>query len=221
MPRKQDFTQSVIYHIRCIETKRIIYVGSTTQFSVRKAKHKYKCNTKSSKDYNYPIYSYIRDSGGFDNFEVIPVIFLKLENKTQLAIEEQKEMDKYSDLKNKCKSHRTEEQKREQMRKLNKKYREENSDKIKRVHKEYRENNREHLHEYNKVYRENNREKVNEKMRKYREKNADKLAEYTKAYNEKHRKEKITCCCGKYLLKCNKSIHEKTKKHQNYMKTIQ
>ena len=174
MPRKQDFSQSVIYYIRCIETKKVIYVGSTTQLSVRKSKHKYACNTHSVKDQNMQVYCYIRENGGFDNFEVIPILFLKLENKTQLLIEEQTEMDKHLDLKNKCKSHRTEEQKKDQMRKLNEQYREENSDKIRQVHKEYRENNREHLNAYNKVYRENNKEKINDKMRRYRLKNAKK-----------------------------------------------
>jgi len=66
------------------------------------------------------VYCYIRENGGFDNFEVIPILFLKLENKTQLLIEEQKEMDKHLDLKNKCKSHRTEEQKKDKRKNRNK-----------------------------------------------------------------------------------------------------
>jgi len=57
MGRSQDFNNSVIYHIRCIETKRVIYVGSTTNFEQRKRSHKNVCcNANNQKDYNYPIY---------------------------------------------------------------------------------------------------------------------------------------------------------------------
>jgi len=44
MGRTQDFTNSVIYHIRHMESKEVVYVGSTTNFSQRKTKHKYNCN---------------------------------------------------------------------------------------------------------------------------------------------------------------------------------
>ena len=37
-------------------------------------------------------------------------------------------------------------------------------------------------------------------------------------YNDK-RKETITCPCGSIILRCNKSSHEKTKVHANYMST--
>tara|TARA_R110000823_G_scaffold310499_1_gene435444 strand:- start:3255 stop:3824 length:570 start_codon:yes stop_codon:yes gene_type:complete len=106
MPRAQDFSQSVIYHIRNKETKEVIYVGSTTSFQQRKAKHKSLCNKPND---NKPCYVHIRENGGWDFFEIIPVEFLNLENKTQLFIAEQAEMDKHDILKNKHRSHRTEE----------------------------------------------------------------------------------------------------------------
>ena len=43
MGRKQDFSQSTIYHIRAIETKMVVYVGSTTNFKQRCATHKSNC----------------------------------------------------------------------------------------------------------------------------------------------------------------------------------
>jgi predicted GIY-YIG superfamily endonuclease len=52
MGRRQDFKNSVIYHIRHMESKEVVYVGSTTNFSQRKAKHKYLWN-KEGKEFKY------------------------------------------------------------------------------------------------------------------------------------------------------------------------
>ena len=41
------------------------YIGSTKNFHRRKGEHKFKC-----KDSNIPLYKYIRDNGGFYNFEI-------------------------------------------------------------------------------------------------------------------------------------------------------
>jgi len=60
MGRRQDFTNSVIYHIRHMENKEVVYVGSTTNFSQRKTKHKYECNHEG-KRFTIPIYCHIRD----------------------------------------------------------------------------------------------------------------------------------------------------------------
>jgi hypothetical protein len=47
------------------------YIGSTKMIlSKRRGKHKHNCNHESAKEYNIPIYQYIRDNGGWDNFEM-------------------------------------------------------------------------------------------------------------------------------------------------------
>ncbi len=112
MGRRQDFKNSVIYHIRHMESKEVVYVGSTTNFSQRKAKHKYLWN-KEGKEFKYPIYCHIRDNGGFDYFEIIPIKSLKLENKTELIIAEQVEIDKHRNLVNRQKAHMTIEEHKE------------------------------------------------------------------------------------------------------------
>ena len=142
MPRAQDFSQSVIYHIRNKVTKEVIYVGSSTSFQQRKATHKHRCTNSNHIEYNRHCYVYIRENGGFDCYEVIPVEFLKLENKTQLVIAEQAEMDKQDNLKNKQKAHRTEEGHR-------------------KYNKEYYETHKEQLKEYKGEYYEKNKEEIN------------------------------------------------------------
>jgi hypothetical protein len=107
MPRKQDFSQSTIYHIRRIETKEVVYVGSSCAFKQRPSTHKHSCCCENDNGYNYPVYVYIREQGGFDLFEVVPVSFHKLENDIQLRIEEQKELDKYPNAFNKRKAYTT------------------------------------------------------------------------------------------------------------------
>jgi len=46
-----------------------IYIGSTCNLNNRITKHKYCCNNERDKNYNLNIYKYMRDNGGFDNFE--------------------------------------------------------------------------------------------------------------------------------------------------------
>ena len=150
MPRAQDFSQSVIYHIRNKVTKEVIYVGSSTSFQQRKAAHKNQCNNPNGNRYHLKFYVYIRENGNWDCFEIIPVEFLKLENKTQLEIAEQAEMDKQDNLKNKQKAHRTKEDIKEQI-------------------KEYRETHKEYSKEYSKEYYEKNKDKISAQRKEKQE----------------------------------------------------
>lgn len=79
-------------------------------------------------------------------------------------------------------------------------------------YKIWRENNKEKLKEYNKTYLENNKEELSEKRKEWREKNKEKIAEKLK--------EKYTCECESNLRKSDKVRHEKSIKHQNYIKNL-
>ena len=46
-----------------------IYIGSSCNFNKRKIQHKTSCNNESDTKYNLNIYKYMRDNGGYDNFE--------------------------------------------------------------------------------------------------------------------------------------------------------
>ena len=94
-----------------------------------------------------------------------------------------------------------------------KEYYEANKEKRKEYYKEYREANK----EKNKEYREINKEKRKE----YREINKDKMKEYYQENKEKilsRQKEKITCDCGSILRQGDKARHNRTTKHQNFIK---
>ena len=190
MGRKQDFSNSVIYHIRHIESNEIVYVGSTTNFTQRKTKHKYKCNHEEGKEFTSTIYCHIRDNGGFDCFEVIPIKSLKLGNKTELLIAEQEEIDKHETLVNRKKAHMTIEETHIYHNEKNKKWRENNPEKYKQISKRY-----------------------NEKAKKWRENNP----ENKENINEK-RNESIKCpICNSISQRGNLKRHQRTKKCQEYL----
>ena len=72
MPKYEN---SVIYKIKHNEDydDTNIYIGSTSNFKNRKYQHKCSCNSEKGKKYNLPVYQYIRDNGGWDNFVMIPI----------------------------------------------------------------------------------------------------------------------------------------------------
>jgi len=172
MGRSQNFSKSVIYHIRQMESKEVVYVGSTTNFSQRKAKHKWLCNHEEAKDFTIPIYCHIMNNGGFDCFEVIPIQSLKLENKTQLLIAEQVEIDRHRTLVNSYKAHMTIEEKR--------------IDHNERT-KKYRQNHKEEIKEKAKLYNQEHKVELNEKTKKYRQEHKAEIKEKAKLYNQEHK----------------------------------
>ena len=75
--------------------------------------------------------------------------------------------------------------------------------------KQYNEDNKETIQEYKKEYYEENKEKISEKQKIYREENKEKA------------KETRTCVCGSCYRKTHKNRHEKTHKHQSFLKSIE
>ena len=194
MPRAQDFTQSTIYHIRCIATRDVIYVGSSTAFGQRASQHKYMCNHAKQKDFHYPVYVHIRDSGGWDLFEVIPVAHMQLNNKTELRIAEQAEMDKYTTLHNVHYAARSK--------------------------AEYRATHRDVANKYNEQYYADNKDGILAHQKQYYTKNKDAISEYGKQYRADNKDAiasrkalSVTCECGCVVTNCHLSRHMKTAKH--------
>ena len=107
-------------------------------------------------------------------------------------------------------------------------------------HKLYREANYEHLTEHHKKYYEDNKDQILAKMKIYREQNSEKISERRKELikeNHEHilqlaranrskwaekiyenRKEKMQCPCGSIFRYDDKTRHERTKKHQAWLK---
>ena len=52
---KVDYSKTIIYKLQHDEIDELIYVGSTTDFTRRKAEHKKVCNNANGKKYNTKI----------------------------------------------------------------------------------------------------------------------------------------------------------------------
>jgi len=84
--------------------------------------------------------------------------------------------------------------------------------------------NKAYQKEYQKEYHEKHHDKILESKKLYRENNKEKLKNANKIYREEKREElkiKFTCDCGSTCRISDKSTHNKTTKHQNYLKSLQ
>ena len=66
----KDFSKIQFYRIRHIFdiSGKMSYVGSTSNWVVRKYQHKRRCNDPTDRGYNWNLYKHIRKCGGFQNF---------------------------------------------------------------------------------------------------------------------------------------------------------
>ena len=92
-------------------------------------------------------------------------------------------------------------------------YQIDNKDKIKENNKQYHEDNKETIKEKQKQYYENNKEIIKQLNKKYRKDNKEAIKEKQKV--------KYACECGTELTIAHKSRHDKSIKHQDYLKSIQ
>jgi len=85
MPRLPiDYSRTKMYKIVCKDlTITHTYVGHTTQWKDRKKHHKSDCCNENSKGYNFPLYTFIRNNGSWDNWNMILIEDYPCENKLQ------------------------------------------------------------------------------------------------------------------------------------------
>jgi hypothetical protein len=125
MPNYQNGT---IYKICCKDSEiKDCYVGSTTDHNSRKSAHKSFCNNKG-KQYNYPVYRYIRDTGGWENWEFVLLQDYPCRNKKQLNIRERFWFEKLNATLN---SHYPQRNQKEYKKKYREKNKKEISEKVK------------------------------------------------------------------------------------------
>ena len=179
------------------ESIKDCYVGKTKIFKKRVRDHKNNCNNENYNHYNLKVYQYIRETGGWDNWEFIEIEKGEYNNKDS-AIRERYWIEKLNaNLNSEIPSRTLQEWKELFNKEYCKKYYKENIEKI----KEYYKDNIEYykLWNYNKYH--NNIEKERQRVKDYRDEN----------------RESILCeCGGKYQL-FTKARHFRTKLHQEYL----
>ena len=119
------------------ETIEYMYIGSTIDFIRRRHEHKKTCNNEKNKNYNLPIYKFIRNNGNWSNFYIVPIEEAEFETKLQARIHEHQLIEKYK--LNSINTYLSEENRINNR----KQYRELNKEKIKENMKQYRELNKE------------------------------------------------------------------------------
>ena len=149
-----NYNQSIIYKICCNDTDvKDIYVGSTTNYYRRKQEHKKCCNNSNGVKYNFNIYTFIRNNGGWDNWSMVEIEKYEAKDKRELHTRERYYLELLKASLNKIVPTRTHKE-------SSKVYRDNNKETIAIKSKEYYKNNKEHIKSKEKEYRENNKEKL-------------------------------------------------------------
>jgi hypothetical protein len=128
------------------ENIKDIYVGKTKKFKKRVREHRNNCYNENRKGYNINLYKFIRENGGWNNWEFIEIEKGEYDNKDSAIRERYWIEELNANLNNKIPS---------------------------RTRKEYDKNNKEIINEKSKEYKENNKEIIKEKKKEYYKKNAE------------------------------------------------
>ena len=138
MPTKSiDYSKAIIYKIVCNDLDvKDLYIGSTTHFINRKSKHKHACCSPNSKQYNYKLYSFIRDTGGWDNWNMVLVEDYKCNNGNDLRTRERYWYEQLNGTLNKQVPNRSKKQ-------YNQQYNQQHKEQIKEYNKQYNQQNKE------------------------------------------------------------------------------
>ncbi len=223
-----DYSRTIIYKICCNDVNITdCYVGHTTDLIKRRNQHKSCCNNSNKKEFNFGVYKFIRDNGGWDNWSVVPIEEYKCENVNQAKIRERYWIEELKSSLNKQMPTRTKkeycEEKVDKLTDYFKQYYESNKENFKEKRKQHYEKNRDKINEKHKEYRKNNIEKIKEQRKEYYEHNKEIIIEKTKEYYDNNKErilEQCYCECGGFYIKKGRARHFKTKIHQNYLNTI-
>lgn len=198
MPKYEN---SVIYKLvhKNDQDNENIYVGSTTNFRGRKIKHKNKCCNENALNGKTFVYQFIRENGGWDEWEMLAIETYPCESKRELEIRERYHIETLKPKLNKQLPTRT-----------HKEYLEDNKEEISIKNKEYRNNNKEKIKEQKKKYHQDNRDKILEKNKQYRQENIEEISKKDKI----RQRINITCECGCILRKYSLKDHLNTDKHK-------
>jgi len=209
-----NYGKGIIYKLCCNDPNiKDIYVGSTTNFSRRKAQHKSACTSQLREKSNIYVYQFIREHGGFDNWSMVLVREYRTSDKLKLKRKERKYIDKLGATLNCTIPTRTQSEWYEDNKELScersRANYANNKGHYKKMNKDRYEANKEEVLQQQKIYYEKNQPKMIERVNKYREANKEAIRQY--------RSEKVKCECGCVISQCNRTRHKKTQKHKDLM----
>ena len=122
---ENDYKNSVIYRIYCKNPDITeCYIGSTKCFENRFSFHKTSTYNKNLHFYKYKLYQFIRENGGWDNFDREILEYYDCNNEEELKQKEQEYISRFEPKLNTYNAYASEEVKVKQKQKKGKKYRE-------------------------------------------------------------------------------------------------
>ena len=168
MPKKLiDYSKTLFYKIVCKDLNITeCYVDGTTSFVNRKKCHKHRCNTVDDEHHNFKVYKFIRDNGGWNNWNMI-----EIEKFPCLDIEESRGREQYWYKKlNATLNTLSPTKDVENFEAYQKQYRKDNKEILAEKTKKYRTDNKQYFVEFDKKYREEHKEELKLKKKQYYEK---------------------------------------------------
>jgi hypothetical protein len=157
----------IFYKIYCTDNNiSNVYIGHTKNWYNRVWHHKKTCNDILHKNYNFPVYKFIRDNGGWDNWVIIPIEEGIYEDIIKVKIREQQLIESFPNNLNKRRAHQTKEERQNYNKKLHKTLYDQNPELFRQKSKEYRNEHKDEISAYNKQYAE----KMSEEKKQQRKK---------------------------------------------------
>jgi len=208
----------IIYKIRHCN-----YIGSTANLKERKYKHKSVCRCGKIKEYNLPIYKYIREHDIEIELIQLEIYHRKCSKKIQTLVEQYwiNKFDSVNNGLNSINAFSSKKQTKEKAKQQKKIYRQKNKEKLSQYKKEYTEKNRDKINSKGRIYYQETKEKRLEYQKEYREKNKEKIKERFNKNKKKYNKNriiKVECCiCKRMVTKCNLKQHQKTKSCKSFI----
>jgi hypothetical protein len=223
MPRNPiDYSKSMFYKLVCKDlTITDLYVGSTTDFKSRKNNHKTKCYNENGKSYNFRVYKFIREHGGFKNWNMIVIHRQSCIDSIESHTIERQYTEALGATLNSCVPSRTGkewyETNKDRVKEIQLTYVNENKDKIKETHSIYYQNDKERLDAINVKYREDNKEEIDKYQKNYRDLHKDKTKDCNISYREENKEKlkeqsKIYREANKVAIKASKKLAYEKKK---------
>ena len=195
MPKTSNYANCKFYRlVSCDPSVAEVYIGHTCNEVKRRYDHKSACTNAKSKKYNLFVYSFIREHGGWTNWQLIVHEQLAVKDKIEAALRERYWLEHYNAVLNSKVPSRTQTE-------SGAKYRVE------------------HVKEQ-KEYRTKTRDKIKETHAKHYIANQDKIKAYASAYHAAHAdhlKEKHTCECGGKYITYGKSRHLRSARHCTFI----
>ena len=232
-----DYSNTHFYKIVCKDLQiEKCYVGHTTNFTKRKNTHKNNCNNISNKNSNAYLYQFMRENGGFNNFEMVLLETLDCNSRLEALRKERHYIEELNATLNQIRPHATYDDRTQQALDYNQRKRQDRvdkPDKYKERDKQKYQNNKEVIcqkakERYTKkmdeikaqkqdyYYNRGGQEKNSIRCKTYREKHPEERKVSMKQWYD-NMKEEVECECGQKLLKHNLPKHITRRRHQEYL----